>query len=290
MPLASESTLAEYVDGWEPGVERREDILHPGAANALAATLDFHGGLVAGTALPLLWHWAYFLDWPPTKDLGEDGHPAHGQFLPPIPSRRRMFAGGTVTVIEPLVLGERAVKTSSVGSVVPKKGRTGGLLFVTVRSEYSQDGHPKLIEEQNLVYRNANSAGAAPQRTSGSLGDLDAPWSAEPQPTPATLFRFSAATANAHRIHYDERYARDVEHYPALVVHGPLLAMYMADLATSRSGKAASSFSFRLSRPVFLGDRIRIEGRADGVDCSSADLRVSTGPTTVHATSRIEFQ
>ncbi|OZC63698.1 hypothetical protein CH306_26325 [Rhodococcus sp. 15-725-2-2b] len=290
MPVQTGSTLKDWVAGWDPDAIHCEETLETAVANALSATLDLPERLVSGESLPLLWHWLYFNAWSPTEELGEDGHPATGWSLPPIPSRRRMFASSTVKVAEPLVVGERAVKSSSVISITSKCGRTGELLFVTVRSEYSQHGRSRLVEDQTVAYRSGSDSGIEPRHSDDFLGDDAEPWSHEPRLTTATLFRFSSVTANTHRIHYDERYAREVEKYPSLVVQGPLLAMYMADLATRRSGKAVSLFTFRATRPVFLGDLIRIEGRPNTSACSSADLRVSTGPNTVHATASVEFR
>lgn len=273
--------LARYVQGWQPEPLTAVDPLAPETAQRLAATLDLDDRFAAGAALPPLWHWAYFTDWPPTADLGPDGHPLAGHFLPPLPNRRRMFAGGRLTVTSPLLLGRPAERQSAVTATRVKSGRTGELLFVTVRQEYHQDGELRLVEEQDIVYRSDDGAATSFTRATAPLADPSTPWSTRPETHPALLFRFSALTANAHRIHYDQQYAVDVEGFPALVVHGPLLAVYMAELVRAQ-GKTVRAFEFRLSKPVFVGDAIDVQGIPDG---DTVSLAVASGSGAVHASA-----
>jgi 3-methylfumaryl-CoA hydratase len=255
--------LAKYLDDWRPAPLSSEDVMAPEPAQRLAATLDLDENICSGTPLSPLWHWVYFTEWPATEQLGPDGHPAAGHFLPPIPHRRRMMAGGRMTVTSPLVIGRPAERQAEVTASSVKSGRTGDLLFVTVRQQFRQGGALCIVEEQDIVYRSDTGSSTSFTRAVGELPAPTAPWSARPRTHPTLLFRFSALTANAHRIHYDDHYTVGVEGFPALVVHGPLLAMYMADLARMH-GHRLRSFEFRLRRPAFVGDAIEVQGTPDG--------------------------
>jgi 3-methylfumaryl-CoA hydratase len=276
------TALADHVAGWNPGTAEVSDELSPVRAAEFAATLDLEASYRTGDALPLLWHWVYFLDWPATASLGADGHPHSGPFLPPIPHRRRMFAGGRVSVHEPLRLGRPAHRRSRVTNTTLKHGRSGEMFFVTVEHEYLQDGRVALTEEQDLVYRSDAGKAAPGTSTQQPLPPPDSPWQSSPETTPQLLFRFGALTANAHRIHYDSDYTRDVEGFPALVIHGPLLAIYMAELLRARTDRAVSRFSFRLRQPAFLGDTIQIHGTPT---TDAVELAVSSATAAMHASA-----
>jgi 3-methylfumaryl-CoA hydratase len=255
----------------------------PDRAQRLADTLDLTDRFNAGDPLPTLWQWVYFLDWPGTAALGPDGHPRHGHFLPPIPHRRRMFAGGRLTQLGPLVLGTPATRTSSVVTTAVKHGGSGAMLVVTVRHEYAQGAEIRVVEEQDLVYRSESAPSTSFTRASESLAASTADWNLSPAVDPVLLFRFSALTANAHRIHYDEAYTTQTEGYPALVVHGPLLAIYMAELVRARTGqRLLHSFQFRLRKPVFLGDPFGVQGIPS---TDMVELAVVSGHDTVHASA-----
>nr|WP_245555582.1 MaoC family dehydratase N-terminal domain-containing protein [Gordonia soli] len=280
------AALKSSIEGWHPTPTIEDDPLDPRQANRLAATLDLDGTYSAGDELPVPWQWVFFPDWPPTAALGADGHPEHGHFLPPIPHRRRMFAGSTMTVTRPLRLGGVTEKRSGVERLEIKHGRSGAMLFVTVRSEYRQDGDLCVTEDQTIVYRSDRSASRPYRRAEADLVTGDAPWSAEPAPEATTLFRYSALTSNSHRIHYDRPYVSDVEGYPDIVVHGPLLATYLADLARLRGRRQLREFTFRLTRPIFLGDRFRAEARPDG---DTVTMRVVTGDGIEHVRATGRF-
>ena len=279
------SALDQYTSDWRPAPLRTTEVLTAQRATELAATLDIDSVLASGDALPPLWHWVYFTEWPATAELGADGHPRNGHFLPPIPNRRRMFAGGRLTIHAPLVLGREATRTAEVTSTKVKHGKTGELLFVTVRYAFTQDGRQRLTEEQDLVYRSDSSSSTPFERVSEPLSAEQAPWAFQPTTHPALLFRFSALTANAHRIHYDEEYTTRVEGFPTLVVHGPLLALYMSELARTKSERPMQGFQFRLSRPVFVGDAIRVAG-TPSADGATAELAVRSGTANVHASAQ----
>jgi 3-methylfumaryl-CoA hydratase len=264
----------QWLDGWSPAPEIRRDPLDPARAAALHALLAFTGSPPPDGFLPPLFFQVYFEILVDPHDLGPDGHP-RGGFLPPIPDRRRMFAGGRLRVAAPLAFDEPAEKRAAVVSTEVKHGRTGQLVFVTVRSELHQRGRLAVVDEQDLVYR----SGPATSRPVGPpASTVDGVAFA---PDAVGLFQFSALTANSHRIHYDRRYAQDVEGYPDLVVHGPLLVLAMAERWRSDpSRRPISELHYRLHQPVFLGERVTVTERAvagpDGSLRSSAVVNEGT--------------
>lgn len=272
-------------------VERTE-LLLPGPAEALGALLDVPvPDLQGGEELPLLWHWLYLLERPAAADLGPDGHPARGTIpAPPGPGRRRMWAGGRVRREAALRCGEPATRRTSVAKSVDKQGRTGAMTFVTVLHQISQDRRVVLEEEQDIVYREAAAGGAA----SGVRGAGEesahtpvpvAPGDWEVDTPVALLFRFSALTYNGHRIHYDREYARQIEGYPGLVVHGPLQALLMTE-AVRRQGPAmrpGTRFEYRLVSPVFDFDGLVVStepSAADGPGAVATSVRSRSGRTS----------
>jgi 3-methylfumaryl-CoA hydratase len=218
---------------------------------ALSATLDRDNRIPeAGELLPPLWHWLYFLPRHKQSEVGPDGHAARGGFLPPVPLPRRMWAGGRLTFKQPLRVGEPIERTSRVVSVEGKEGRTGNLVFVLVRHEIANPAGVAILEEHDIVYRDMPAPGApqpAPQRAPS-----ESAWERTIKPDDVLLFRYSALTFNSHRIHYDRRYVTEVEGYPGLVVHGPLIATLLVDLLRREMPKAVvAGFTFRAVRPTF---------------------------------------
>ena len=281
------SGLDAHLEGWEPAPLTTTDALPAEPAQALAAVLDIENPLPEGTPLPPLWHWVYFQKWPRHEQLGSDGHPSSGHFLPPLPDRRRMFAGGRLTVTEPLRIAQPTQRRSSLAEVTVKHGRSGEVAFVTVRSEFWQEDQLRMVEEQDYAYR----SGEGPSKTQQAsrperLPHSDAAWQESFTGDPVRLFRFSALTANAHRIHYDSPYTREVESYPDLVVHGPLLALLMTELARDGSGKQVSTVDYRFRRPVFAGDPVLVTGEPHD---DGADLAVLTAPENTMATAKVGF-
>lgn len=268
---------------WIGRTERVEDALALAPALAAAATLDDEEPpLASGDALPPLWHWFYFLPRAAQRTLGADGHPPRGGFLPPVPHPRRMFAGARVRFVRPLRLGRPAVREGTVVDVVSKAGRSGALAFVTVRHIVTQDGATCLEEEQDVVYREPGPPVPAP---------VPAPWAPLPEggwsrvvePDPRLLFRFSALTFNAHRIHYDRAYAEREEGYPGLVVHGPLTAMLLLDLARRRTGRPIGAFAFRVQAPLFDLAPFRLVARPEGADAVALEAQGPDGHVAVAA-------
>jgi 3-methylfumaryl-CoA hydratase len=265
--------MSEDFSAWTGRSETHSDVLEPARSNALRAALGESDALAVGAELPLLHHWLYFWNVQPPAGLGVDGHPAKGGFLPPVPLPRRMWAGGRLRFHKPLYLGERVEKTSTILKVEAKSGRSGNLVFVTV--EHRLTGHDGLaiIEEQDLVYREAAAPGsiAAP---SADAPPPEAAWRREVSPDTVLLFRYSALTMNGHRIHYDLPYARDEEAYPALVVQGPLQATLLADLAARNLDGPIATFDFRGMSPAFAGTTLHVCGeRSEG----GAALRTEQG-------------
>lgn len=233
----------------------RSEVLVPGPAQALGALLGVPvPHLEGGEGLPLLWHWIYLLERPAQTDLGSDGHPIRGTVpAPPEPGKRRMWAGGRVRTHGPLRCGEAATRRTQIRSVQHKHGRSGSLTFVVVGHQISQNGHVVVDEQQDIVYRDA--AATLPDVHPWPPGEaLIVPvasdeWEIDTSPT--LLFRFSALTYNAHRIHYDRDYTRDVEGYPGLLTHGPLQALAMAEAARAQGCGGDQFFEYRLVSPLF---------------------------------------
>ena len=261
-------------------VERTELIV-PEPAEALANLL---GTDIPTDELPPLWHWVHLLERRPHADLGPDGHPRFGIPAPPGPGRKRMFAGGRVATRRPLRIGHPATRHTWVASTSEKQGRTGPLTFVTVRNEYHQDGQVGIVDEFDIVYR---EAGSTLQVRPGTLSDTAAPPAREPALTltadEALLFRFSALTYNAHRIHYDHNWVRE-EGYADLVVHGPLQALMMAELVRRRgAGLVGRQLAYRLVSPMVGPQTFTVAAGEDGVDVG-AEVRDVHGTVTAVAT------
>jgi 3-methylfumaryl-CoA hydratase len=249
---------------WIGRTESTRDVVAPTPVAAMHATLDYPvEAIPSGTALPPLWHWLYFWTIAPRSGLGRDGHPALGGFLPPVGTARRMWAGSRVRWPGRLLLGEEAQRTSTILDVVPKSGRTGRLVFVTVRHEISGSGGLAIVDEHDIVYR--EDAGAGTSARAGEPAPVGATYSRRMEADTTTLFRYSALTFNGHRIHYDREYATRIEGYAGLVVHGPLLATLMADLAVrARPDRPIAEFEFRGHRPVIDTDPFTVCGTARG--------------------------
>jgi len=220
-----------------------EDLIAPWPARALAATLDEKDpDPKNGDALPPLWHWLYFHDPAPQSKIGPDGHAERGDFMPPIPLPRRMWAGSRFIFDgPPLRIGETASRKSEIKSVEPKTGSSGTMVFVTVRHTLSGAKGAAFVEEQDIVYREAAKPGEAVREPKAA--PADATWSKKVMPDPVLLFRYSALTFNGHRIHYDQPYVTGVEGYPGLIVHGPLLGTLQMELARrSNPGRLCKTF------------------------------------------------
>jgi itaconyl-CoA hydratase/mesaconyl-C4 CoA hydratase len=235
-----------------------------------------------GEPLPCLWHWALFVKAQPYASLGEDGHPRRGGFMPPADNRNRMWAGGRLKFVRPLLIGVPGERVSTIADVAEKEGRTGKLLFAVVRHDIYQDGLLCVTEEQDIVYREP----AAP-RLAGTQAAPASEWSDTIEPSSVMLFRYSSVTFNGHRIHYDETYARQNEGYPGLVVHGPLIATLMCRaFMHANRGKSVTSFSYRGLRPLIAPRPFQVAGRIDSQ--GSASLWAEQDGTLAHQ-AQIQF-
>lgn len=233
---------------WIGRTEIAEDQITAAPVAALTAVLDRDDPLPReGDVLPVLWHWLYFLPVHRQSELGTDGHARLGGFLPPVPFGRRMWAGGRLQFVAPLRIGERVLRESRIQDVVFKQGRSGRLCFVIVRHEIRNHAGVCVLEEHDIVYREESRATA-----SETPAPINAAWQRTIAPDPVLLFRYSALTFNGHRIHYDRRYCEEVEAYPGLVVHGPLIATLLLDLLRRNMPRATvTQFDFRAVRPLF---------------------------------------
>ncbi len=251
----------DHLRQWIGRSEVREERLAAFPSNALAATLNRDDPPYGeGSALPPLWHWLHFLPISPLREAGPDGHPARGGFLPPVPLPRRMWAGSRFVFLKPLVIGEKANRVSIVKSVAHKAGKTGDLVFVTVRHEIAGENGPAIEEEHDIVYREAAAPGAAPAPPATPPNGAE--WSFPILPDAVLLFRYSALTFNSHRIHYDLDYVTKEEGYPGLIVHGPLIATLLLDgLRRARPDANVKTFSFRAVAPTFHIDPFAVHGR-----------------------------
>lgn len=252
----------EQVAAWQQAIGREEvaeQVLDPGALRRFAQAVGIPDE-TQGAPLP---HWAYFLPSPLDGEIGADGHPRRGDFLPDVSLPRRMYASASMQFAGEIELGAEARQTSRVVELTHKAGRSGDLVFAKVEKLLEQGGALKVREVQTYVYRDEGEPVGMPvPAETPPEGEL---W----QPNEVNLFRFSAATANGHRIHYDHPYTTQVEGYPALIVHGPFTAAKLAGLAM-REGLLAS-FAFRATAPLFLGQPIYLrragEGQFEAVRC-----------------------
>jgi len=239
-----------HLKTWEGRTQTVEDVVAPDRAVAMAATLDWTHAPEEGDVLPPGWHWMFFNGAARQSELGPDGHPKRGGFLPPVPLPRRMWAGGRLTFGAGLRIGERARRESTVAKVEAKRGRSGDLVFVVVRHRIFGAAGLAIEEEHDIVYREPPAPGA--ETAKPAPAPADPVWRREIHPDPVLLFRYSALTFNGHRIHYDHPYATKVEGYPGLVVHGPLIATLLLDLlGRERPAAKLDRFAFRAVSPLF---------------------------------------
>jgi 3-methylfumaryl-CoA hydratase len=278
------SASAQNLDAWLEKQEVVKDDITAFPLKAMAATLDRSE---AGDVVPPLWHWLYFLPISPLEEAGPDGHPKRGAFLPPVPLPRRMWAGGRLTFHEPLKVGERAVRTSTIANIEDKTGRSGRLVFVTVQHTVEVAGELKIEEEHDIVYRDAPHPDAPPPKAAPAPeGET---WRRTIHTDPLLLFRYSALTFNGHRIHYDYLYVTEVEGYPDLIVHGPLIATLLVDLVRRELPDATlQSFAFKALRPTFANRPFTVCGKPSD-DGKTLDLwaKDHEGYLTMRATAAL---
>jgi len=256
------------------------------ASTGLAAMLNRTSGPRAGDALPPLWQWLYFNPNPKQSELGTDGHPTRGAFLPPVPLQRRMWASGDMSFHAPLLLGETVEKQSRVSSVKLKQGASGPLVFVEVTHEYFVAKELRISEVQTLVYRN-KPVGAQPQNST----ETDAPsgtWNKTIQADSILLFRYSALTSNTHRIHYDHDYTVNHEGYPGLLVQAPLTATLLVQLLCEHlPGQRIAEFRFRAVQALIAGHAFTIHGKLESGDTAALWVLDADGQLAMNASARL---
>jgi 3-methylfumaryl-CoA hydratase len=273
----------DHLREWVGREREDEDVASLRHARLMAATVGRPGpALEAGEAMPPLWHWIYFLEGVPAAELGPDGHPARGGFLPPVPLANRLWAGGRVDFDAPLPLGAPMRRHSRILSVEAKHGRSGPLVFVTVRHEVSANGERCIAEEHDIVYRDPPppGSGASPPGENPAPGAIRR--AIEPDTT--LLFPYSALTFNGHRIHYDLDYCRRVEGYANLVIHGPLVATLLAGFAQEMAGASLRRFEYRAVKPAILGTTLTLEANREG-ERVDAWCRLAEGGVSMRASA-----
>ena len=272
---------------WVGRKESIEDEITAWPVRAMGATLDYRDPVPArGEPIPLGWHWFYFLEAKPASEIAHDGHAKRGGFLPPVPLPRRMWAGGRIEFRRALRMGEAARRDSEIVSVEPKQGKSGNLVFVTARHTIIGSGEVTAIEEQDIVYRDAAKPGEPPPP--GKAAPAPAQWSRALIGDPVLLFRYSALIFNAHRIHYDLPYVTDEEHYPGLIVHGPLQATLLMELCRHSSSRPMRRFDYRALSPIFHTETFTVNGTptADG---SSAEVWTANEKGSLAMSAKVTF-
>lgn len=245
------------LSAWTGRSMETEDVVTRRLVDEFRATFEDALAPVPDGAAPLALHWCLAPDMPKLSRIGHDGHAAKGEFLPPVPLPRRMWAGGEVEFFDHLRVGDRVVRRSTVGPISFKQGRTGPLCFVAVHHEVSGPRGIAIRERHDMVYREAGTSAAKPPPAPPMDSDLDL----MVEGSPVLLFRYSAMTFNGHRIHYDLPYVTEVEGYEGLVVHGPVQATLLMQAAAMLGGAPPRIFRYRALSPLIAGRSFRVRGR-----------------------------
>jgi 3-methylfumaryl-CoA hydratase len=258
---------------WIGRTTTASDIVTSAMLDGFLALLDHETPAGTGSAAPQGIHWLCATPRVRARDIGADGHPHQGLLLPPVDLPRRMWAGSAIEFLKPICQGDAIERHSTIRSITPKTGSAGALVFVEIDHSFHANGEVALNERHTIVYR------SPPDMSRRAAGDTQHPEKMPPEtttaapafsriirPDPVLLFRYSALTFNSHRIHYDHPYVTKVEGYPGLVVHGPLIATLLLDMAASVCGaNAVKTFSFRGLAPAFAGDALSLEGYFGGI-------------------------
>ncbi|MBD0273584.1 MAG: MaoC family dehydratase N-terminal domain-containing protein [Acetobacteraceae bacterium] len=259
--------LSPDLEAWVGRTRTEEEEIGLSSVRRAAAMLDFDPDCFRrGDSLPPHWFTLFFAHSARQSDLGPDGHPKPGVFLPPIPLPRRMAAGRRVRIAQPLRVGDLATRTAEVAAILPKRARTGAITLLTMRYTVRRGGELAAVEELDAIYREAVAPGERSAVAPPIPAPADPAWREERRLDPALVFRYSAVTWNAHRIHYDADYARGEEGYPAPVQNGGLTTQLLLDAATRRAPGRLAGFTSRLSRALYVGDAVVLAGApvADG--------------------------
>lgn len=267
--------MQDFAD-WIGRERRAEDVITERLLAEFRVTLT---GTCGPGAVPPGFHWCLAPELVGPADMGRDSHPRPGLFLPDLGLPRRMWAGGKIEFHSPFQAGETVTRLSRIADVIYKEGRSGRLGFVTVNHRYMVGDRLRLRERQDIVYRAAGGAAGVPEP--GEAWQTRAEWQITPDPT--LLFRYSALTFNGHRIHYDHPYATEVEGYDGLVVHGPLQAVWMQNLAVEIFGGLPKAFSYRGLSPLTAGQTVTVEARDCAHGLELRVRRVADGGVTMQA-------
>lgn len=256
----------DHLRSWIGRERTVEDIITPRLAASLDAILDIDRPAETGAPAPVGIHWCLAPDIVPMREIGSDGHPTRGGFLPPVPFPRRMWAGGELNFADGFLIGDTVKRRSVIDDVVLKSGRSGEMIFVTVRHHYETPRGLALTERHDIVYRKLEApSGAAQPAPAVPAAEERADVTRAIAADPVLLFRYSAITFNGHRIHYDQPYVTQEEHYPGLIFHGPLQATLLLALATEQGeGQLPATFAFRSVHPLYAGGKPHIHARKDG--------------------------
>jgi 3-methylfumaryl-CoA hydratase len=275
----------DQVRAWIGRSEIAHDTVEPWRAQALAGALDRpQPWPQQGDALPPCWHWMLFRPLVAASATGPDGHPARGGFLPPVPLPRRMWAGSRLVFRQPLRVGEAVRRVSTVKNVTAKQGKSGPLVFVEVEHRIEGASGLAIEEIHDIVYRDAEATAVVATAAPAATGTWTRSW----RPDEVLLFRYSALTYNGHRIHYDRRYVTAVENYPGLIVHGPLIATLLLELAASlRPDARIADFEFRARRPAFDGNELTTHAAAGEEDRLRLWATDHTGALAMEASARL---
>ena len=276
----------DHLRTWIGSDREKTDIITVRMARMFNSIFDIDDPIGNGDEAPVGVHWCLAPDIATLGGSGVDGHPRRGGFLPPVPFPRRMWAGGELTFFGKFHVGDDVVIRSIIDDVVLKTGRTGSLVFVTVRHEYRTSLGLMLSERQDIVYREQEQGSSAPKPANPDQNSRTADISKVEETSPQLLFRYSAATFNSHRIHYDLAYATQEELYPGLVVHGPLQATHLLRLAVERfDGSLPRIFSFRSMRPLISGQPFTANAATE-IDTEALWIAASDGNMTMMATAK----
>jgi 3-methylfumaryl-CoA hydratase len=271
---------------WTPSVETETENIDLTQVRKLAGVLDLdEAEFNEGTPLPPMWHWLFFLHRAPTANIGPDGHPKRGGFFPPIELQRRMFAGEQIKFHAPLLVGQPATRTGTITRLDEKEGRNGRMVLASAQYRIEQGGKLCVEDTHDIVY--IGGGGATPAPGPDSFSAPDGAWHREIKADPVFLFRYSALSFNSHRIHYDREYAQNEEGYPGLIVHGPLTALLLAELARANVEAPMTQFSFRGRAPIFEPWPFHLVGELG--DDGSAELQAVRNDATVAMTATTQF-
>jgi 3-methylfumaryl-CoA hydratase len=258
------------LESWIGRARVVEETIALAAARRIASTFDIEPETLRdGSPLPAHWFGLFFHDMARHSAIGPDGHPRKGEFLPPIPLPRRMGAGRRVTLHGALHVGDRAEKRVEVAAIAPKAARTGQIVVLTMRHTIAARGATLAVEEFDAIYREEVAKGTIAPKTAPVAAPDDHAWEDTLTIHPVQVFRYSAITWNAHRIHYDADYARGVEGYPGVVTNGGLTMHLLLDAALKRAPAPLRGFSTRLTYPLYVGETMRLRG--DGTRAWVAD-------------------